>query len=69
MGHGRNLEVHHKKDLRKMKWNFRWRLLENEDKMKPIQGRAMETKPVLKTRKKDGMIDSIKGSRQIFKNR
>ena len=29
MGQGRNLEVHHKKDLRKMKWNFGWRLPEN----------------------------------------
>ena len=26
---GRNLEVHHKKDLRKMKWNFGWKLPEN----------------------------------------
>ena len=26
---GRNLEVNHKKDLRKMKWNFGWRLPEN----------------------------------------
>ena len=29
MGQGRNLEVHHKKDLRKMKWDFGWRLPEN----------------------------------------
>ena len=31
LGQGRNLEVHHKKDLRKMKWNFGWRLPQNDD--------------------------------------
>ena len=44
MGQGRNLEVHHKKDLRKMKWNFGWRLLENVrlDKMRTSQEKYHE---------------------------
>ena len=39
MGQGQNLEVHHKKDSRKMKWNFGWRQPENVkyDKRKTSQ--------------------------------
>ena len=44
MGQGRNLEVHDKKDLSKMKWNFGWRLPENvrQDKMKTSQEKYHE---------------------------
>ena len=62
VGQGRNLEVHHKKDLRKMKWNFGWRLLENVrwDKMRTSQEKYHEDQTNVED---DGMIDSIEGSR------
>ena len=44
MGRGRNLEVHHTKDWRKMKWNFGWKLPENVryDKTKTSQEKYHE---------------------------
>ena len=59
VGQGRNLEVHHKKDLRKMKWNFGWRL--PEIRWKPVKRSTMKTKPMLKTMKKNGMCTGWKG--------
>ena len=44
VGQRRNLEVHHKKDLRKLKWNFVWRLPDNvrKDKMDTSQEKCRE---------------------------